>query len=70
VDAPVVHRLLRVPRVEDGADREPELLGRILREGLARARLNESLELGHEDLEGLGLEVGVALRVRGGLRAV
>ena len=70
VDAPVIHGLLGEPGVEDGADRELELLGRILRERLARARLDELFELGHEGLERLRLEVGIGLRVGVGFRAV
>ncbi len=47
VDAPVLHRLLGEPRLEDGVDGQPELLARILGEGRPRP-------FGHQVLVGLG----------------
>jgi len=70
VDAPVVDGLLGEPRVEDRRHGQPELLHRVLREGLARAGLDEPLELRHEGLERLALQVGVGPGPRLGLGSI
>ncbi len=70
MDAPIVAGLLREPRVEDRGHGQPQLLDRILGESLARARLDEPLELRHEGLERLGPQVGIGPGPRLGLGAI
>ncbi len=48
-----------LPRTEHGADRAPELLARVLREGLAEMRLDERLVADDQRLPVVGGEVGV-----------
>ena len=70
VDAPVVHRLLGPPGLEDRVDRQPELLVRVLREGPARLVLHDLLELRDQLPQGRGREIGIRLGVGAGLRGV
>ena len=67
VDAPVLDGALAGPGVEHGADREPQLLLRVLREVLAGLVLVERLEAVDELLERVGVELGVVLDAAVGL---
>jgi hypothetical protein len=59
--AAVEDRPLGVPRVEDGVDRQVELLARVLREVAAALLADDRLEPADDVLEVLGVEVQVGL---------
>ena len=61
VDAAVLDGALAGPGVEHGADREPQLLLRVLREVVAGLVLVQRLEAVDELLERVGVELGVVL---------
>ena len=67
VQPPVDHRPLVHPGPEDGADRTPELLLRVLRKRDAPSRADQRLEFGHQLPQCIGVEVGVELDATGPL---
>ena len=61
VQLPIGLRALVVPGAEDRADRAPELLPRVLRDGLARLLPDDLVELVDEAPERRGRQLGVGL---------
>ena len=67
---PVQHGPVGVPRVEDGPDRQVQLLARVLREVAARLLAHDLLVGVRQVPQVLGVQVGVRRRAAGLLRAV
>ncbi len=67
---PVQSRAVGVPGVEDGVDRQVQLLARVLRELLAGVLAHRVLERGDQPLQIVDLEVDVAGHSFGRLRLV
>ncbi len=62
VELAILDRARIHPGGEDGADRAPELVARVLREVAAKRLLHDVLVLADEDLPVLGAEIGVEMQ--------